>query len=107
MPPSSKSAKSERQCNQYLSPGMLRYFKCGVPKYGNSCRLFLDVSVAGPAGLPRDVLSASGMRRSTLLELRGMELHEVAHVRRCFAGEVAHGVRHAIVTALPSQLGHG
>ena len=38
----------------------------------------------------RDVLSASGMRRSTLLELCGMELHEVAHVRRCFAGELAH-----------------
>src|SRR5712692_8249957 len=55
----------------------------------------------------RDVLSASGMRRSTLLELSGMELHEVAHVRRCFAGELAHGVRHAIVTPLPSQLGHG
>ena len=47
------------------------------------------------------------MRRSTLLELSGMELHEVAHVRRCFAGELAHGVRHAIVTPLPSQLGHG
>src|SRR5260370_34561481 len=31
------------------------------------------------------------MRRSTLLELSGMELHEVAHVRRCFAGELAHG----------------
>src|SRR5215510_7639991 len=60
-----------------------------------------------PASLPWDVLSASGMRRSTLLELSGMELHEVAHVRRCFAGELAHGVRHAIVTPLPRQLGHG
>src|ERR1700674_483521 len=60
-----------------------------------------------PAGLPRDVLSASGMRRSTLLELSGMELHEVAHVRRCFAGELAQGVRHAVVTPLPGQLGHG
>src|ERR1700694_4560984 len=56
---------------------------------------------------PWDVLSASGMRRSTLLELSGMELHEVAHVRRCFAGERAHGVRHAVVTPLPGQLGHG
>ena len=45
------------------------------------------------AGLPRDVLSASGMRRFTLLELSGMELHEVAHVRRCLAGELAHGRR--------------
>src|ERR1700687_1822154 len=59
------------------------------------------------AASPRDVLSASGMRRSTLLELSGMELHEVAHVRRCFAGELAHGVRHAVVTPLPGQLGHG
>ena len=49
-----------------------------------------------------DVPSASGMRRSTLLELSGMELHEVAHVRRCFAGELAHGVRYAIVTPLPN-----
>src|SRR4029077_12079748 len=55
----------------------------------------------------RDVLSASGMRRSTLLELSGMELHEVAHVRRCIAGELEHGVRHAVVTPLPVQLGHG
>jgi hypothetical protein len=47
------------------------------------------------------------MRRSTLLELSCMELHEVAHVRRCFAGELAHGVRHAVVTPLPGQLGHG
>jgi hypothetical protein len=35
------------------------------------------------------------MRRSTLLELSDMELHEVVHVRRCFAGELAQGVRHA------------
>jgi hypothetical protein len=34
----------------------------------------------------RDKLSRSGMRRFTLLELSSMELHEVAHVRRCFAG---------------------
>ena len=47
------------------------------------------------------------MRRSTLLELGGMEIHEVAHVRRCFAGELAHGGRHTVVTPLPSQLGHG
>src|SRR5579864_4762350 len=65
------------------------------------------VAVADPAGLPRDVLSALGMRRSTLLELSRMELHEIAYVRRCFAGELAHGVRHAIVTPLPGQLGHG
>src|ERR1700738_170614 len=55
----------------------------------------------------RDVLSASGMRRSTRLELSGMALHEVAHVRRCFPGELAQGVRHAVVTPLPGQLGHG
>src|ERR1700730_9966481 len=54
-----------------------------------------------PAGLPQDVLSASGMRRSTLLELSGMELHEVAYVRRCFAGELAQGVCHAVVAPLP------
>src|SRR5215472_11853052 len=48
-----------------------------------------------------------GMRRSTLLELSGMELHEVVHVHRGFAGELAHGVRHAVVTPLPGQLGHG
>jgi hypothetical protein len=47
------------------------------------------------------------MRRSTLLELSGMELHEVAHVRRCFAGELAQGVRRAVVTPLPGQLGYG
>ena len=39
------------------------------------------------------------MRQSKLLELSGMELHEIAHVRRCFAGELAQGVRHAIVKA--------
>src|SRR5215472_15491974 len=50
---------------------------------------------------------ASGMRRHTLLELSGMGLHEVVYVRRCFAGELAHGVRHAVVTPLPGQLGHG
>src|SRR5262245_43242874 len=47
------------------------------------------------------------MRRSALFELSGMELHEITHVRRCFAGELAHGVGHAIVTPLPSQLSHG
>src|SRR5882672_12907579 len=47
------------------------------------------------------------MRRSTLLELSGMELHEVVHVPRCFASELAHGVRHAVVTPLLGQLGHG
>src|ERR1700676_2343926 len=60
-------------------------------------------------GFDGDVRNAgySGMRWSTLLELSGMELHEVAHVRRCLAGEVLHGVRHAVVTPLPVQLGHG
>jgi hypothetical protein len=43
------------------------------------------------------------MRRFALLELSGMELHEVAHVRRCFAGELVHGVRQAVVTPLPGQ----
>src|SRR6202035_557883 len=52
-------------------------------------------------------LSTSGMRRSTLLKLSGMELHEVGHVRRCFARELAHGVRHAVVTPLLGQLCHG
>ena len=47
------------------------------------------------------------MRRSTLLELSSMELHEVAHIRGCFAGELAQGVRHAVGTALLGQLGHG
>ena len=46
------------------------------------------------------------MRRFTLLELSGMELHEVAHVRRCFAGELAECVRHTVVTSQPGQLGH-
>src|SRR6202790_3920453 len=46
-------------------------------------------------------------RRLTPLELSGMEPHEIAHGRRCFAGELAHGVRHAVVTLLPVQLGHG
>jgi hypothetical protein len=42
------------------------------------------------------------MRRFTLLELSGMELDEVAHVRRCFFGELVQCVRHAIVTPLLS-----
>src|SRR5262249_33465853 len=41
-----------------------------------------------PSLTPAGSLSASGMRRSRLLELRGMELHEIAHARRCFAGEL-------------------
>src|ERR1700736_1734718 len=52
-------------------------------------------------------LSSARWRRLTLLELSGMEFYEFAHCRRCFAGELAHGVRHAVVTALPVQLGHG
>lgn len=47
------------------------------------------------------------MRRFKLLELGGMEFHEVAHVRRCFAGEPAERVRHAVVTPLPGQVGYG
>ena len=47
------------------------------------------------------------MRRSTLLELSSMELHEIAHVHRYFVGKLAHGIRHAVVTPLPGQLGHG
>ena len=39
------------------------------------------------------LLSALGLRRFTLLELSGMELHEVAHGRRRFAGELFQGVR--------------
>ena len=41
------------------------------------------------------------MPRSTVLELSGIELDEVAYARRCFASELAHGVRHAVVTPLP------
>jgi hypothetical protein len=82
--------------------------RCGLDQVGRTistrCRTWCEAS--SPQTTLRS-LSASGMRRSTLLELSGMELHEVAHVRRCFAGELAHGVRHAIVTPLPGQLGHG
>jgi hypothetical protein len=39
------------------------------------------LAASAPCRHARDVLSASGMRRSTLLELSGMELHEVAHVK--------------------------
>src|SRR6516225_6623435 len=56
---------------------------------------------------PKADIEGLGMRRSTLLELSGMELHEVAHIRRRFADELVHGVRHAVVTPLPGQLGHG
>ncbi len=44
---------------------------------------------------------------AVLSELSGMALHEIAHVRRCFAGELAHRVRHAVVTPAPRQLRHG
>ena len=47
------------------------------------------------------------MRRSAPLELSGVELHEVVHACRCLAGELAHGVRHAVVAPLLVQLGHG
>src|SRR3984893_4357622 len=49
----------------------------------------------------------SGVRRFTMLELSGMEIHEVAHGRRCFTGELTQGVRHSVVTSLPGQIGHG
>src|SRR6516165_6037142 len=47
------------------------------------------------------------MRWRTLSELGGMDLHEGAHARRCFARELAHSIRHTVVTPLLSQLGHG
>ena len=37
--------------------------------------------------------SFSRMRRSKLLEISGMKLNEVEHVRGCFTGELAQGVR--------------
>src|SRR5712664_1438032 len=46
-------------------------------------------------------------RRFTRLELPGMELYEVAHARRCFAGALAYGLRHAVVPPLLVQIGHG
>src|SRR6516164_8394317 len=51
--------------------------------------------------------SRQSMRRSTLLELSSMELHEIAHVHRYFVGKLAHSIRHAVITPLPGQLGHG
>ena len=44
--------------------------------------------------------------RATMLELGGMELHKVTHVRRCLASELPHGVRHAVVATKLVQLGH-
>ena len=41
------------------------------------------------------------------LELGGVELDEIAHVRRRFAGELEKGVCPAVVTPLLVQLGHG
>ena len=49
---------------------------------------------------PEANIDGLGMRRSVRLELSGMELHEVAHVRRRFTRQLAHGVRHAVVTPL-------
>src|SRR5215831_12550527 len=57
--------------------------------------------------LPEANIEGLGMRRSMLLELSGMELHEIAHVHRYFVGKLAHSIRHAVVTPLPGQLGHG
>ena len=45
------------------------------------------------------------MPRSTVLELSGVELDEVVHVRWCLAGELAQGVRHAVETPLLGQRG--
>src|SRR6516165_3680403 len=73
-----------------------------LPQKADMCSALVHVRYG-----PKADIEGLGMSRSTLLELSGMELHEVAHVRRRFAGELAHGVRHAIVTALPGQLGHG
>jgi hypothetical protein len=66
------------------------------------------VAFKSALSIPRDIAEAcaSGMRRFTLPELSGVELHEVAHVRRSFAGELAQCVRHTVVTSLPRQLGH-
>ena len=56
---------------------------------------------------PEADIDGLGMRRSTLLELSSMELHEIAHVHRYFVGKLAHSIRHAVITPLPGQLGHG
>src|SRR5260370_31174927 len=65
------------------------------------------VAVAAPCRCAPGSAEPSGLRRPTRLELSGVALHEVTHLRRCFAGEFAQGVRHAVVTPLPGQLGHG
>src|SRR6516165_1483902 len=57
--------------------------------------------------VPEANIECLRMRRSTLLELSSMELHEIAHVHRYFVGKLAHSIRHAVVTPLPGQLGHG
>src|SRR5262245_21012712 len=67
-------------------------------------------SALAPSVTPRHISALPTilrMRRSTLRELSGMKLYEVEHVCRCFAGELAHGIRHAVVTPLLGQLGHG
>src|SRR6516165_10028661 len=73
-----------------------------LPQKADMCSALVHVRYG-----PKADIEGLGMRRSTLLELSGMELHEVAHIRRRFADELAHGVRHAVVTPLPRQLGHG
>ena len=41
-----------------------------------------------------------------LFEFTSMELDEVVHVHWWFASDLVHGVRHAVVTPVPGQLGH-
>src|SRR6516164_3658909 len=70
----------------------------------NSTAWFIAIS---GREVPEANIEGLGMRRSTLLELSSMELHEIAHVHRYFVGKLAHSIRHAVVTPLPGQLGHG
>src|SRR5580704_9585903 len=90
------------RCSQTPSPSLSRRHR--YPSDAAMAPPFLYAPVRFRS---RDVLRASGMRRSTLLELSGVELQEIAHVRRGSARELADGVRHAVVTPLPGQLGHG
>jgi hypothetical protein len=109
---SSNSPYSGKDCIDDRGEGGQRP-KLGHLSLGRSMRGLLSsiMHLRGASQRPAvrnfERLTASGMRRPTLLELRGVELHEVPHVHRCFAGELLHGIRHAIVTPLPSQFGHG
>jgi hypothetical protein len=116
----SKRPPVAESVNHLIRPAQERYRKCYAKRSRNveienehDVRRLLDGAAQTVfPGLPRDVLSAVGMRRfgscrSTLFEISGMEFHEVAHVHRCFARELAHGIGHAVITPLPGQLGHG